>query len=163
MPAEAESSVPWATPPGLSAPPVWGRARLADRWFEGLGRQIRRPVRRHHSPDPGGCRSAPPVGVSRPGGGSHPCWQGPAWLSGCQARSERAQLHPMTCCLVAFCVLERDRHDRRVSLSQLKRRLSFKGRSMALSALERLRSPALPLWAMMWHIFPIQSRGKRGH
>ena len=51
----------------------------------------------------------------------------------------------MTCCLVAFCVLERDRHDRRVSLSQLKRRLSFKGRSMALSALERLRSPALPL------------------
>jgi putative transposase len=63
-------------------------------------------------------------------------------LSGCQARSERAQLHHMTCCLVAFCVLERERHDRRVSLYQLKRCLSFKGRSMALSALERLRSVA---------------------
>ena len=34
-------------------------------------------------------------------------------LSGCQARSERAQLHHMTCCLVAFCVLERERHDAR--------------------------------------------------
>jgi putative transposase len=63
-------------------------------------------------------------------------------LSGGQARSERAQLHHMTCCLVAFCVLERERHDRRVSLYQLKRCLSFKGRSMALSALERLRSVA---------------------
>jgi hypothetical protein len=63
-------------------------------------------------------------------------------LSGCQARSERAQRHHMTCCLVAFCVLERERHDRRVSLYQLKRRLSFKGRSMALSALERFRSAA---------------------
>jgi Transposase DDE domain len=63
-------------------------------------------------------------------------------LSGCQARSERAQLHHMTCCLVAFCVLERERHDRRVSIYQRKRRLSFKGQSMALSALERLRSTA---------------------
>jgi Transposase DDE domain len=63
-------------------------------------------------------------------------------LSGCQARSERAQLHHMTCCLVAFCVLEWERHDCQVSLYQLKRRLSFKGRSMVLSALERLRSTA---------------------
>ena len=63
-------------------------------------------------------------------------------LSGCQARSERAQLHHMTCCLVAFCVLERERHDCRVSIYQLKRRLSFKGQSMVLSALERLRSAA---------------------
>jgi hypothetical protein len=63
-------------------------------------------------------------------------------LSGCQARSERAQLHHMTCCLVAFCVLERERHDRQVSIYQLKRRLSFKGQAMALSALERLRSTA---------------------
>jgi putative transposase len=61
-------------------------------------------------------------------------------LSGCQARSARAQLHHMTCCLVAFCVLERERHDRQVTLYQLKRRLSFTGRSMVLSALERLRS-----------------------
>jgi hypothetical protein len=63
-------------------------------------------------------------------------------LSGCQARSERAQLHHMTCCLVAFCVLERERHDRQVSIYPLKRRLSFKGQAMALSALERLRSTA---------------------
>jgi putative transposase len=63
-------------------------------------------------------------------------------LSGCQARSARAQLHHMTCCLVGFCVLERARHDRQVSLYQLKRRLSFTGRSLALPALERLRSTA---------------------
>src|SRR5919201_6121353 len=34
-------------------------------------------------------------------------------LTGCQARSERAQAHHITCCLVAFCVLERERQDRR--------------------------------------------------
>jgi hypothetical protein len=33
-------------------------------------------------------------------------------LSGCQARSERAQLHHITCCLVAFYILERERHER---------------------------------------------------
>jgi hypothetical protein len=27
-------------------------------------------------------------------------------VKSCQARSERAQLHHFTCCLVAFCVLE---------------------------------------------------------
>ena len=63
-------------------------------------------------------------------------------LRGCHARSDRAPLPHMTCCRVAFGVLERERHDRRVSRYQLKRRLSFKGRSMALSALERLRSAA---------------------
>src|SRR5918999_330179 len=63
-------------------------------------------------------------------------------LSGCQARSERAQLHHLTCCLMAFCVLERERHDRQLSLYNLKRQLSFKGRSYALPALERLRSVA---------------------
>jgi hypothetical protein len=63
-------------------------------------------------------------------------------LTGCQARSERAQRHHITCGLVAFCVLERARHDRHVSIDQLKRRLSFKGRSMALQALERVRSAA---------------------
>jgi putative transposase len=68
--------------------------------------------------------------------------KGQLGLSGCQARSGRAQRHHITCCLVAFCVLERERHDRRLSIYQLKRRLSFKGRSMALPALERLRSAA---------------------
>lgn len=63
-------------------------------------------------------------------------------LSGCQARSERAQRHHLTCCLIACCVLERARHDRQLSLYNLKRQLSFKGRSDALPALERLRSVA---------------------
>jgi hypothetical protein len=63
-------------------------------------------------------------------------------LTGCQARSERAQQHHITCCLVAFCVLERERHDRCVSSYKLKRRLSFKGRSLALPALERLKKAA---------------------
>jgi hypothetical protein len=63
-------------------------------------------------------------------------------LTGCQARSERAQLHHSTCCVVAFCVLERERHERQLSIYPLKRQLSFRGRSYVLPALERLRSTA---------------------
>jgi putative transposase len=63
-------------------------------------------------------------------------------LSGCQARSERAQLHHISCCLVAFCVLERERHERTLSIYNLKRQLSLRGRSYVLPALERLRSTA---------------------
>ncbi len=63
-------------------------------------------------------------------------------LTGCQARSERAQQHHIACCLVAFCVLERQRHDRQLSLYKLKRQLSVKGCSHALPALERLRRAA---------------------
>ena len=63
-------------------------------------------------------------------------------LSGCQARSERAQLHHLTCCLVAFCILERERHARGLSIYKLKRQLSFQGYSLALPTLERLRSTA---------------------
>lgn len=63
-------------------------------------------------------------------------------LSACQARSERAQLHHLTCCLVAFCVLERERHERGLSIYKLKRQLSFQGHFLALPALERLRSVA---------------------
>jgi hypothetical protein len=63
-------------------------------------------------------------------------------LTGCQARSERAQVHHILCCLTAFCVLESERHERGISIYQLKRCLSFKGQSMMLSALERLRSAA---------------------
>ena len=63
-------------------------------------------------------------------------------LSGCQARSARAQRHHIACCLVAFCVLERERHDRHLSIYKLKRQLSFKGRSYALPSLERLRRAA---------------------
>jgi Transposase DDE domain len=59
-------------------------------------------------------------------------------LSGCQARSERAQLHHVTCCLVAFCVLERERQARQLSIYKLKRQLSFRGRTLTLPTLERL-------------------------
>jgi Transposase DDE domain len=63
-------------------------------------------------------------------------------LGGCQARSARAQRHHITCCFVAFCVLERECQDRGLSLYTLKRHLSFQGRSIARPALERLRSAA---------------------
>jgi DDE family transposase len=63
-------------------------------------------------------------------------------LTGCQARSERAQRHHLACCLVAFCVLERERYDRQLSIYKLTRQLSFKGRSHALPSLERLRRAA---------------------
>jgi putative transposase len=63
-------------------------------------------------------------------------------LTGCQARSARAQRHHLACCLVAFCVLERERYDRQLSIYKLKRQLSFKGRSHALPSLERLRRAA---------------------
>jgi Transposase DDE domain len=63
-------------------------------------------------------------------------------LTGCQARSERAQQHHFFCCLVACCVLERERHDRHLSIYKLKRLLSFQGRSVHLPALERLRTAA---------------------
>jgi hypothetical protein len=63
-------------------------------------------------------------------------------LTGCQARSERAQLHHVVCCLIAFCILERERHKRGLSVHKLKRQLSFQGRSLALPAVERLRGAA---------------------
>ncbi len=63
-------------------------------------------------------------------------------LGGCQARSERAQLHHITCCFAAFCVLERECQDRGLSIYKRKQHLSFQGRSVALPALERLRSAA---------------------
>jgi DDE family transposase len=63
-------------------------------------------------------------------------------LSGCQARSERAQMHHFTCCVVAFCVLERERHDRGLTIYKPKRQLSCHGRTLVLPALERLRQAA---------------------
>jgi putative transposase len=63
-------------------------------------------------------------------------------LSGCQARSERAQVHHVTCCLVAFCVLERERHDRGLTIYKLKHQLSCQGRTVFLPALERLKQAA---------------------
>jgi putative transposase len=63
-------------------------------------------------------------------------------LTGCQARSKRAQTHHITCCLVAFCVLERERQDRQLSIYKLRRQLSCQGRSCALPALERLKRAA---------------------
>jgi putative transposase len=63
-------------------------------------------------------------------------------FNGCQARSERAQLHHLTCCLVAFCVLERERQDQGLTIYKLKHHLSCQGRMRALPALERLKQAA---------------------
>jgi putative transposase len=63
-------------------------------------------------------------------------------LAGCQARSERAQVHHVTCCLVAFCVLERERHDRGTTIYKLTHQLSGQGRIVILPALERLKQTA---------------------
>jgi hypothetical protein len=63
-------------------------------------------------------------------------------LAGCQARSERAQLHHIACCLSAFCVLERERRDQQLSIYKLKRQLNCQGQSCALPALERLKHAA---------------------
>ena len=63
-------------------------------------------------------------------------------LTSCPARSERAQMHHVTCCLIAFCVLERERHALQRSIYKLKQQLSFQGYSLVLPALERLRSTA---------------------
>jgi putative transposase len=63
-------------------------------------------------------------------------------LNGCQARTGRAQRHHLTCCLVAFCVLERERQDRGVTIYTLKRQLSSQGYMLALPALDRLRQAA---------------------
>jgi hypothetical protein len=63
-------------------------------------------------------------------------------LTGGQARAERAPRHHLTCGVVACCVLERERHERHLSLDKLKRLLSFQGRSVDLPALERLRAAA---------------------
>jgi putative transposase len=60
----------------------------------------------------------------------------------CQARPERAQLYHIVCCLVAFCVLEPERHERHLSIYKIKRQLSFRGFSIALPAFERLRRAA---------------------
>jgi len=56
-------------------------------------------------------------------------------LTGCQARSERAQLHHVVCGLIACCILERERHQCGLSVYKLKRQLSLQGRSLALPAL----------------------------
>jgi putative transposase len=63
-------------------------------------------------------------------------------LSGCQARSERAQVHHVMCCLVAFCVLERERHDQGLTIYKLKHQLCCRGRTVILPALERLKQAA---------------------
>jgi hypothetical protein len=63
-------------------------------------------------------------------------------LNSCQARTERAQRHHLTCCLAVLCVLERERQDRGLTIYTLKRQLSCQGRTLALPALERLRQAA---------------------
>ena len=63
-------------------------------------------------------------------------------FTGCQARAERAQLHHMAGCLMAFGVLERERQEQPLSLDKLMRQLNFTGRASVLPALERFKSVA---------------------
>jgi hypothetical protein len=63
-------------------------------------------------------------------------------LTGGQARSERAQQQHCTGCLSALCVLERERHDRGLTVYKLKRQLRCHGRMVVLPALEQLRQAA---------------------
>jgi hypothetical protein len=63
-------------------------------------------------------------------------------LSGCQARSERAQGPHVPCSLVAFGVLAREHQDRSLTLYTRKRQRGGYGRTLALPALERLRQGA---------------------
>jgi len=69
------------------------------------------------------------------------CTDQRGWHGG-HARAERAQRQHLTCCLVACCVLERDRQDRPLTLDNLQRHLSCHGRKVGLPALERLRQAA---------------------
>jgi hypothetical protein len=52
----------------------------------------------------------------------------------------------IACCLIAFCILERERHTRRLSVYKPKRQLNFQGRSLVLPALDRLRRAAQLLY-----------------
>jgi uncharacterized protein YcgL (UPF0745 family) len=51
-------------------------------------------------------------------------------------------MHHVACCLVAFCVLEQERHAQQLSSYKLKQQLSFQGYSLVLPPLERLRDAA---------------------
>ena len=66
----------------------------------------------------------------------------PRGVTACQARSERAQPQPCTCGLIAWCVLEREGHDRGLTIDTRKRQLSGHGRMMVLPAREQLRQAA---------------------
>ncbi len=68
--------------------------------------------------------------------------KGQLGLTGCQARSERAQVHHLVCCLVALCILERERLDRGLTIDKLRHQLSCQGRTVILPALERLKQAA---------------------
>lgn len=63
-------------------------------------------------------------------------------LTGGHARSERAQLHQIACCLSAFCVLEREPGDQQLSIYKLKRQRSGQGQACTLPALEQLKRAA---------------------
>ena len=71
--------------------------------------------------------------------------QDPLGLGGCHARSGRAPRQHLPGGCVAFWVLERACQDQGVRRDKLTWHLSVQGRSVALPALERLRSAAEPL------------------
>jgi len=56
--------------------------------------------------------------------------------------TEGPQTHHIALCLVAYLIVERERLDQQCTWWQLKRRLIFQGRQLALPALERVRAAA---------------------
>ena len=56
--------------------------------------------------------------------------------------TEGAQTHHVAVCLVAYVIVERERLEQGCTWRQLKRRLIFQGRQLALPALERVRAAA---------------------
>jgi phage protein U len=71
---------------------------------------------------------------------------GLAWVYASQARRAvyglSAQRHHLPGCLVAFCLLERERQDGGLTISTRKRQLSCQGHRLVLPALERIRPAA---------------------
>lgn len=68
--------------------------------------------------------------------------KGELHLEDCQAWTRKAQEHHVTLCLVAFCVLERERLDQRRTIYRVKRDASLRGRKSKIASLERLKRAA---------------------
>jgi hypothetical protein len=68
--------------------------------------------------------------------------KGELHLEDCQAWSRKAQEHHVALCLIAFCVLERERLDRGCTIYRAKRDASLQNRKLKIHSLERLRHAA---------------------
>ena len=133
VPAEKDSSRQWPRGPVPPAASLLGRQRRAE-WGPARARgQIRQQVLCHPLLDAGGRGGAPPVLQACPHQRRESRLQGSPGADGLSSALGEGATPPITCCLIALWVLERERDDRQ---------LSFKGRDHPLPALERLRITA---------------------